>query len=51
MTSSLSSSHSLRTITIGMSTARLNEPIEINLWLGVGDPNQESNIDYNIVPL
>ena len=40
-----STPHSSRPITIGMLTARLNGPTEINLWHGVADRALERNVN------
>jgi len=40
-----SSSHSARPLTLGMLTARLNGPTEINLWHGVADRAAERNVN------
>src|SRR5512140_2301545 len=39
------SAHSAHPLTIGILTARLNGPTEINLWHGVADRALESNIN------
>ncbi len=43
--SSPNSSSSTRPLTIGMLTARLNGPTEINLWHGVADRAAERNVN------